>query len=347
MIKNKYLFINGLRRQLLLRGAVLAPLAWTGAGALLHPVKSFAQEKPGKVWRIGFLMESVATEFAARVDAFKLGLRELGYTDGRDYIIEHRAAAGDMARLPALAAELIALNVDLIVSTGTPSAMAARDATREIPILITGAGDPVGSGLATSLRRPGGNVTGLTQIGTELTSKRLDLLRQIVPGLSRVGFLYDPNNASLVLELKQLQSDCMKLGYTLLEAPVRKGDEIVVAFGALRRDKAQGLLVTDPAWFRTWSERIIEHAAKHRLPAVFNSFRSADRGGLITYAVNIQDNYRRAAAYADKLFKGANPGELPIQQPTRFELVINLRTAKALGLTIPPSVMVQATRVIE
>jgi putative tryptophan/tyrosine transport system substrate-binding protein len=242
---------------------------------------------------------------------------------------------------------LIALKVDLIVSTGTPSAMAARDATREMPILITGAGDPVGSGLATSLRRPGGNVTGLTQIGAELISKRLDLLRQIVPGLRRVGFLYDPNNASLVLEVKQLQLDCAKLGYTLLEAPVRKGEEIVAAFSALRRDKAQGLIVADPAWFRTWSERIIDQTAKHRLLTVFSSFRSADRGGLITYTVNIHDNYRRAAAYADKIFKGAKPGELPIEMPTKFELVINLKTAKALGLTIPPSVIVQATRVIE
>lgn len=347
MNKNKYLFVVSLRRQLLLRGAVLAPLAWTGAGALFHPVKSFAQEKPGKVWRIGFLMESELAEFAARLDAFKSGLRELAYLDGRDYVIEQRAASGDMARLRTLAEELIALKVDLIVSTGTPSAMAARDATREIPILITGAGNPVSNGLAASLRRPGGNVTGLTQIGLELTSKRLDLLRQIVPGLRRVGFLYDPNNASLLLDLKQLQSDCARLGCTLLSAPIRKGEEVMAAFSALRRDKAQGLIVADPAWFRTWSVSIIEQAAKHRLVTIFGSFRSADRGGLITYAVNIQNNYRRAATYADKIFKGANPGDLPIEMPTKFELVINLKTAKALGLTIPPSVMVQATRVIE
>jgi putative tryptophan/tyrosine transport system substrate-binding protein len=315
--------------------------------ALAAPISTLAQ-KPGKVWRIGVLMESAPADYAARLDAFKLGLRELGYVDGTDYVIEQRAASGYMARLRTLAAELIALKVDLIVSTGTPSSMAAHDATREIPILIASANDPVGSGLAASLRRPGGNVTGLTTIGSELVSKRLDLLRQIVPGLRRVGFLYNPDNASNVLQLKQLQSDCAKLGYTLLEAPIRKGEEIVAAFRALRRDKAQGFIVPNPASFLPWHASIIEQAAKHRLPAVASGGgRWAEAGALVAYSVNLPSLYRRAAAYADKLFKGAKPGELPIEQPTTFELVINLKTAKALGLKIPPSVMVQATRVIE
>lgn len=350
MNKNTHLVVVGLRRQLLLRGAALAPLAWTGAGALLHPVKSFAQEKPGKVWRIGFLMESELAEYAARLDAFKSSLRELAYLDGRDYLIEQRAASGDMARLRTLAEELIALKVDLIVSTGTPSAMAARDATREIPILITSAGNPVSNGLAASLRRPGGNVTGLTQIGLELTSKRLDLLRQIVPGLGRVGFLYDPNNTSGALQLKQLQLDCTKLGYTLIAAPVRKGEEIMAAFSALQRDKVQGLFVSNAAWFwiRTWQASIVEQAAKYRLPAVYAGGSPwSESGSLIAYSVNSLNLYRRAAAYADKILKGTKPGDLPIEMPTKFELVINLKTAKALGLTIPSSVMVQATRVIE
>jgi putative ABC transport system substrate-binding protein len=319
------------------------------AGAFIAPVSALAQKR-GKVWRIGFLKESEPVDYAALLDAFKLGLRELGYVDGRDYMLEQRAASNDVARLRALAAELIALKVDLIVSTGTPSAMAARDATREIPILITTVGDPIGSGLAASLRRPGGNVTGLTQISSELVSKRLDLLRQIVPGLSRVGFLYDPNNTSGVLQLKQLQLDCVKLGYTLIAAPVRKEEEIAAAFSALQRDKAQGLIVSNAAWFwfRTSQASIIQQAAKYRLPAVYaGGSLWSESGSLVTYSVNSPDLYRRTAAYADKIFKGEKPGELPIQQPTKFELEINLKTAKALGLAIPPSVMVQATRVIE
>lgn len=316
------------------------------AGTCAVPASAFAQQAR-KVRRIGFLLESELAEYAARVEAFESGLRELGYVAGRDYLIERRAASGDKERLHALAVELLALKVDLIVSTGTPSAMAARAATREVPILITGAGSPVGNGLAASLRHPGGNVTGLTDFTTELISKRLDLLRQIVPGLRRVGYLHDPDNPSIALDVRQLQSDCTKLGYTLLQAPVRKGEEIAAAFNALRRDKVQGLLVANPAWFRTWRATIVEEAAKHRLPAVFSSFRSADGGGLITYAVNLHDIYRRVAAYADKIFKGAKAGELPIQLPTRFEVVLNLKTARTMGWKIPPSVMVQATRVIE
>jgi putative ABC transport system substrate-binding protein len=274
-------------------------------------------------------------------------MRELGYVDGRDYVLEQRAASNDISRLHALAAELIALKVDLIVASGTPSALAARDATREIPILIIGAGNPVGSGLAASLRRPGGNVTGLTTITSELVSKRLDLLRQIVPGLRRVGFLYDPDNASTMLSYKQLQSDCARLGYTLIAAPVHKREDFAAAFSALQRDKAQGLLVSNASLFRTLRASIIEQAAKHRLPAVYGGLGWSEAGGLVAYFVNPVEAYRRAATYADKIFKGAKPGELPIEQPTTFELVVNLKTAKALGLTIPPSVMVQATRVIE
>jgi putative ABC transport system substrate-binding protein len=315
-------------------------VAWTGAA----PLSALAQ-KPGKVWRIGFLMETETADNAWTLDGFRLGMRELGYVDGRDYVLEQRAASNDTSRLHALAAELIALKIDLIVATSTPSAMAARDATREIPILIIGAGNPVGSGLALSLRRPGGNVTGLTTITSELISKRLDLLHQIVPGLRRVGFFYAPDNASNMLNYKQLQSDCARLGYTLIAVPVHKREDLAAAFSALQRDKAQGVVLTDV--FRTWTAIIIEQVAKHRLPAVYGGLRWSNAGGLVTYFVNPVEAHRRAATYADKIFKGAKPGELPIEQPTTFELVINLKTAKALGLTIPPSVMVQATRVIE
>jgi putative ABC transport system substrate-binding protein len=316
------------------------------AGALAAPFSVLAQ-KQSKVWRIGVLIENEPADNARLLDAFKLGLRELGYAEGKDYVLEQRAASNDTARLRALAAELIALKVDLIVSTGTPSALAARDATREIPILITTVGDPVGSGLAASLRRPGGNVTGLSGMNSELVTKRLDLLRQIVPGLRRVGYLYDPDSASGVLVFKQFQSDCAKLGYTSIAGPVRKREDIAAAFNAMGRNRAQGLIVPNPSSLSRWRASIIDLIAKHRLPAVHSGGAWPEAGALITYFVNGVGAYRHAATHVDKLFKGAKPGELPIEMPTRFELVINLKTAKALGLTIPPSVMVQATRVIE
>jgi putative ABC transport system substrate-binding protein len=342
MNKIKYLHYSILRRNLLVAGAAWPAFAWTGAA----PFSAFAQ-KPGKVWRIGFLWENEPDENAWPLDGFKLGMRELGYVDGRDYVLEQRAASNDTSRLHALAAELIALKVDLIVATSTPSAIAARDATRETPILTTTLGNPVGSGLVISLRRPGGNVTGLTQIGSELVSKRLDLLRHIVPGLRRVGLLYAPDNASNMVNFKQMQSDCARLGYTLIAAPVHKREDFAAAFSALQRDKAQGVVVSNVSLFRTWRTSIIEQVAKHRLPAVYGGLAWSNAGSLVSYFVNPLEMYRRAATYADKIFKGAKPGDLPIEQPTNFELVINLKTAKALGLTIPPSVMVQATKLIE
>jgi ABC-type uncharacterized transport system substrate-binding protein len=242
----------------------------------------------------------------------------------------------------------VALKVDVIVSSGTPSAIAARNATRDIPILITTAGDPPGSGLAISLSRPGGNVTGLTQgVGLELYSKRLDLLRQIVPDMRRVGFLYDPDNAANAKGSSRFEADCQKLGLKALRAPARNAEEISAAFNALKRDQAQALIVTAASTFVPLQQRILEHAASYRLPAVYPVGATAEAGGLISYGTNFPELYRRAAAYADKIFKGAKPGDLPIEQPSKFELVVNLKTAKALGITIPQSILVSADKVIE
>jgi putative ABC transport system substrate-binding protein len=318
-----------------------------GASALIAPLGSFAQQQ-GKVWRIGFLLDGEQSDYVQRLDAFKAGMRELGYTEGRDYAIEQRAAQTDLARLPALVAELLALKVDMIVAPSTPPALAARNATREIPILIATAGNPVGNGLAASLSRPGGNVTGLTQdVGTDLYTKRLDLLRQIVPGMRRVGFLYDPDNAANTLGLRQFESDCGKLGFKSVRAPVRKAEEIAAAFNTLQRDKAQGLIVTPASTNIARRDSIIENAAKHRLPSVYSVGIFAESGGLISYGANLPDLYRRVAAYADKVFKGAKPGDLPIEQPIKFEMVINLKTAKVLGIKIPNLILVRADKVIE
>ena len=316
-----------------------------GASVIAAPLGSFAQQ-PIKVRRIGFLWEGEQSEYVQYVDAFNAGMRELGYAEGKDYAIEHRSAQNDLARLPALAAELIALNVNVIVPGGTSSAVAASKATREIPILIAIIGDPIGSGLAATLQRPGANVTGLTNLASELFTKRLDLLRQILPGMRRVGFLYNPDNAANVLGLKQFELGCTKLGFQSIRAPVRKAEDIAPVFNILMRDKAQGLVVTGGTNY-AWRASVIEHAAKHRLPAVYGQKLFADSGGLLSYAANYPDLYRRAAAYADKIFKGAKPGDLPIEQPTKFELIANLKTAKALGIEIPNSILVRADRVIE
>ena len=319
-----------------------------GASSLAAPYTSFAQPQ-GKVWRIGFLSdgEPKSSLVLQNLDAFKSGMRDLGYIEGKDYLIEQRFAENDIARLPALAAELIVLKIDLILTGGTPQALAAYNATHEIPILIAVVGNPVGVGLAASLRRPGGNVTGLTNLNAELYSKRLDLLRQILPGLHRVGILYNPDNATNAVGLKQLESDCAKLGFKSVPAPARKAEEIAAAFNTLQRDKVQGLIVTPAGTNIAWRESIIEYAAKHKIPTVYGLSIFAESGGLLSYAANYADNYRRVAGYADKIFKGAKPGDLPIEQPTKFEMVINLKTAKSLGIKIPDVVMLRADKVIE
>jgi putative ABC transport system substrate-binding protein len=317
-----------------------------GAGALAAPLGSFAQQQ-NKVWRIGRLSERDPSDYVSQFDAFKVGMRELGYTEGRNYVIEQRSAQSELARLPALAAELLALKVDVIVSSGTPSVVAAHNATREIPILISTVGDPVASGLVASLRRPGGNVTGLTNLSAELTTKHLDLLRQILPGMRRVGYLYNPDNAANVVNLARFESDCEKLQFKSLRAPMRKAEEISNAFNTLQRDKAQALIVSGDNTISTWRKSIIENVTKRHLPAIYAGASYVELGGLISYTANSDDLFRRVAAYADKIFKGAKPGDLPIEQPTRFEMVINLKTAKALGIKIPDVVMLRADKVIE
>ena len=318
-----------------------------GASALVAPFASLAQQQ-GKVWRVGFLWErgQLDADSVKRFEAYKTGMRELGYTDGAGYTTEHRSAQSDLARLPALTAELLALKVDVIVVSGTPAAVAAHNVTRATPILITLVGDPIGNGLAESFRRPGRNVTGLTNLGSELYSKRLDLLRQMLPGIRRVGFIYNPADTGNTRALMQFEADCAKLGFKSIRASVRKPDDIAAAFNTLISEKTQGLIVTGGTNY-AWRSSIFELAGKHRLPAIYASSIFAEAGGLISYAPDNADLYRRSAAYADKIFKGVKPSDLPIEQPTLFEMVLNMKTAKALGLKIPNSILAQATKVIE
>lgn len=316
------------------------------AASLAVPLRAFAQQR-SKPRRIGFLATYASSANLEWRGAFKDGMRELGYLEDRDYLIEYRFAAGDGSRLQALAAELIAHGVDLIIAAATAAAIAAHGKSRKIPIVIVTAAVPIEAGLAKSLSRPGMNVTGLTGLGGELQPKRLELMRNILPQLQRVGDLHNPDVLVDRLLTVEFQSGAKKLGITIVPLVVRTGSDVDAAFVKLKQENAHALFVSPTVVNLSLRESLIEHAAKHRIPTMYGSAEFAEKGGLISYSANFVDQYRRAASYVDKIFKGANPAELPIEQPTKFDLVVNLRTAKALGLAIPQSILLRADRVIE
>lgn len=309
---------------------------------------SFAQTER-KIWRIGILWERAqsAPTVAARVDAFRSGLRSLGYTEKTDFLIEQRYAGSDLSRLEALATELVALKMDVIVTPTTPAAMATRRITSTLPILIVTVGDPVGSGLAESLRHPGKNVTGLTNLSASLVTKHLDLLREILPRIRRVGYLYNPDNAANLTVLKQFQADCEKLRFKAIPAHVRNPQDVTTAFNTLRQEKAEGLIMSGANTNYDWRESILANIAKLRLPNIQASTPFVEAGGLVAYSSTGPDSFYRLASFADKIFKGAKASDLPIEQPSKFETVVNLKTAKALGITIPNSILLRADKVIE
>jgi len=325
------------------RDTVLALLA------LAAPFAAEAQQA-AKVARIGYLVPNLAASPHLH-EAFRQGLRDLGYIEGRNVVIEYRDAEGKLERLPALAAELVALKVDVIVSAGgTPPALAAKQATRTLPIVFAFAGDPVKSGLVTSLARPGGNVTGSSMLGTaELVGKRLELLTQAVPGVSRVAVLRHPGFVSERADkdnLKAIDAAARALGVRLQVVEARGPADIDKAFADMTRARAGALAVTGSPMFTTERRRLVDLAAKNRLPAVYESREDVDAGGLMAYGPNWADLFRRAATYVDKILKGTKPADLPVEQPTKFELVINLKAAKTLGITIPQSLLARADEVI-
>jgi putative ABC transport system substrate-binding protein len=274
-------------------------------------------------------------------------LRELGYVDGQNIIIDYLSADDRAERFPALADDCLRLKADIIVATTTPASLAAKSATRTIPIVMLGTGDPVVTGLVDNLARPGGNITGLSHMAPGLSAKRLELLKEAVPRISTVlvlAYLIDPIAAPQVTELKNA---ARSLGVKLLIRDIRTPDDLPVAFDTGAKERADGLLTTVEAIFVTHRARVIDLAARHRLPAMYPSRTFVDAGGLMNYGVNFPSFWIGAATFVDKILKGAKPGDLPIEQPTKFELVINLKTAKALGLTIPPSVLARADEVIE
>ncbi len=316
------------------------------AGALAQ--RAALAQTPRKLWRIGYLSTVPPSVYLPRLAAFKDAMVALGYADGRDYVIEIRSSGIDVAGLPAMAAELLARKTELILTSGTPAVVAASRTTRTIPIVMTTSGDPVGNGVAASLARPGGNVTGLTSISAELSVKSLDLLRQVVPGLRRTGFLYDPDNPVNLLTLTRFEVYCAKLQMQAIRAPARTSKDFTAAFQSLSQKKAQGVYVTGSSANVATHEQIVALAARHRLPAIYSAGAfTADSGALMSYGPNYVDLYRQAAAYVDRIFKGAKPADLPIQQPTLFEFLVNLKTAKALRLKMPQTILIQATKIIE
>ena len=286
--------------------------------------------------------------YARLIEAFRQGLRDLGYVEGRNIVIEYRYADEKYERLPALAAELVRLKVDVIVSHGTPGPLAAKQATSAIPIVMTSAGDPVASGLVSSLARPGGNVTGLSLMVPELGGKRVQLLKEILPGLSRVAVLWNAANPYASLVVREMEIAATTLGVQLQSLVVRGPDDFEGALAAATTGRAGALTAVEDPLTITKRTQIVDFAAKSRLPAIYGVKEFVDAGGLMSYGAHLADLYRRAAAtYVDKILKGAKPADLPVQQPTKFEFVINLKTAKALGLTIPQSVLLRADEVIQ
>jgi putative tryptophan/tyrosine transport system substrate-binding protein len=332
MNKIKYLHYSNLRRQLLVSGVAIPALAWAGA---THAQRS------AKIRRIGLLSAFSSSD---RFEAFRQGLRELGWVEGKNIVIEYRYAEGSIQRLRELAAEFVDLKVDIIVAPHSSGARAARRATTTIPVVMTFIGDPVDVGLVKSLPRPGGNITGLAQISSALAGKRLELLKEMIPKLSRVALLWCPPLWSGLW--KELQLSSRRLGLQLYSMEVRNTNDFEKAFDDAVRARAGALFISPALLIYVNLKRIAGLAIKNRLPSIYDFSHYAENGGLLTYGTNSELD-QRAAVFVDKIFKGAKPADLPIEQPTKFDLVINLKTAKLLGITVPQSILVRAERVIE
>jgi len=317
--------------------------------ALLAAPLAVDAQQPGNSYRIGYLGTSPPStpDSLRNVEAFRQGLGELGWVEGKNIVIEWRYSAGRGERFPDLAAELVRLKVNLIVAVAAPATHASKQATTTIPIVGIALSDPVGQGLVASLARPGGNVTGLATLFPELAAKRLKLLKETLPGVSRVAVLWNAANPGNVLQIGETKVAAQTLGLRLQSVEVRGPEDFQGAFAAMTRGRPEALVsLADPLIF-TYQTQIVDFAAKSRLPAMHPFRESVEAGGLMAYSVNIPDMFRRAATYVDKILRGAKPGDLPIEQPTKFEFVINIKTAQALGLTIPQSLLLRADQVVE
>ena len=315
-------------------------------GILLGSLAAQAQQT-GNVYRIGFLGNSTAALEANLVGPFREGLRDLGYVEGRDVLVEYRWAEGKYDRFPALIGELLALKVAVIVTAGTPATLAVKKATTSVPIVMSAVGDPVGTGIVTSLSHPGGNITGLTAISTEMDAKRLELLREVVPSVSYIALLWNAGSPLQVLAEKQVQAAAQVLRMRVLSLGVKTEEEIKNALAVMARERPDALLVLADRLLLHHRALIMDFATRHRLPGVHAYRELVEAGGLMSFGPSYADMHKRAAYFVDRILKGAKPGDLPVERPLTFELVINLKVAKALGLTIPQSVLLRGTEVIQ
>ena len=323
-----------------------------GGAAATWPLAASAQQPTSKVFRVGFMVTGSlrSPEQRSMTDAFRQGLRERGYLEGQNIVIEYRAAEGKIERFTELAAELVDLHPDLIVASNTPAARAARQATTAIPIVVAVMGDPVKDGLVASLARPAGNVTGMTFLGPELASKRLELLKQALPAMSRVAALWHPGaygKSTMTEMMGKMETAAATLLVRLQPVEVRGPAEFDGAFLAMARERADALIVLPSPMLFSERRHIVDLATQNRLPSIAMAREFVELGGLMSYGASLPDLFRRAGGYVDKILKGARPADLPVQQPTEFELVINLKTAKTLGLEIPLPLLARADEVIE
>jgi putative ABC transport system substrate-binding protein len=316
--------------------------------ALLFALCFQAQaQQPKKVPRIGYLPSGPISERVHLWDAFRQGMRELGYVEGQNITLVFPSAEVTPERLPHLAAELVSLKVDVIVAAGTPAVQAAKEATKTIPIVTPITTEPLETGLVASLARPGGNITGLSYMSSDLSGKRLELLREVVPGVSRIAVLSNPSSATVPPMMRKTEVAARALGVQLQRLEVHGPDDFERVFQAATKERAGALITLDDAFAFTQRTRIVKLATKNRLPAIYGFREFVEVGGLMSYAANLSDMYRRAATYVDKILKGTKPADLPVEQPMKFELVITLKTAEQIGLTIPPNVLVRADKVIK
>jgi putative ABC transport system substrate-binding protein len=315
------------------------------ATLILVPVYLAAAQKQATISRIGVLLLGAPPN--ANLDAFIQGLHELGYIEGKNILIEYRFAEGKADRLPELAMELVRLKVDSMFTAGTPAIFALKRATNTIPIVFFSTSDPIGTGVVASLAHPGGNITGISTLASDLWPKRLELLKEIFPKLSRVAMLWNKGNAGMALEAKATQDVAGPLGVTLQDRGVNDPNELDTVFALMTKDRADGFLALMDPVLNSYQKRILDFLAQNRLPAIFENKAWVEAGGLISYGANYADAHRRAATLMDKILKGAKPADLPVEQPTKFEFVINLKAAKQIGLTIPPEVLARADKVIK
>lgn len=324
------------------RAALVFALLILTALALALP-----DEAAGKLYRIGYLSFGSVASHGSRFEGFRQALRELGYSEERNIAFEYRWAAGDYEKLDIFATQLARIDVDVILASGTPAAQAAERATQTIPIVLVDVGDPVGSELVASLTHPGGNITGLSLVTRDLAAKRLQLLMEIIPGLARVGVLWNPANSDAAAMLKEVEVGAQGFGVQLQSLEARSPEGVEDALDAALRERVGALIVLEDPLTAAHPGRVVEWAARQRLPAIYGLKPFAEAGGLMSYGANYADLYRRAATFVDRILKGAEPGDLPMEQLTKPDLVINLATAKALGLTIPSSLLLRADQVIE